>query len=262
VSGWCRFNPTRGKLERIWGFQRSMPLQQQRLPLYRFGPFEVYLETGELLKNGRRVHLQRKPFEILAALLEQSGRLVSRESLRQRLWPADTFVDFDNGLNTALSKLREALGDNAEKPSYIETFERRGYRFLAPVDFATGPLTQLRELEVQRKRIEPDVVLVEIAGKIVYGPECQQIEWLTAELLEEGEKKIIFDISRVHYLDSTGLGIIVMCSGKMKEAGGELHIAGAQGHVKSILKITEVGKILALYPSSAEALEGFADTAA
>ena len=98
-----------------------MPLQEQRLPFYRFGPFEVYLETGELLKNGRRVHLQRKPFEILAALLEQSGKLVSRESLRQRLWPADTFVDFDNGLNTALSKLREALGDNAAKPSYIET---------------------------------------------------------------------------------------------------------------------------------------------
>ena len=240
-----------------------MLLQHQRLPRYRFGPFEIYLETGELLKNGRRVHLQRKPFEILAALLEQSGKLVSRESLRQRLWPADTFVDFDNGLNTALSKLREALGDTAEKPRYIETFERRGYRFLAQVEeFATECVTRLRELEVQRKRIEPNVVLVEIVGRIVYGPECQQIEWLTAELLEEGEKKMIFDISRVHYLDSSGVGIIVMCSGKIKEAGGELRIAGAQGHVKTILKITEVGKILALYPSRAEALEGFAGTGA
>src|SRR5215471_18205871 len=241
----------------------STPLRWGDLPEYSFGPFEVRVETGELRKNGRRIHLQRKPFEILAALLEQSGRLVSRESLRQRLWPADTFVDFDNGLNTALSKLREALGDTAEKPRYIETFERRGYRFLAQVEeFATESVTRLRELEVQRKRIEPDVVLVEIVGRIVYGPECQQIEWLTAELLEEGEKKIIFDISRVHHLDSSGVGIIVMCSGKMKEAGGELHIAGAQGHVKSILKITEVGKILALYPSRAEALEGFAGTAA
>src|SRR5215475_8618314 len=119
-----------------------MHLQMQDSARYRFGPFEVCLETGELLKNGRRVHLQRKPFEILAALLEQSGKLVSRESLRQRLWSADTFVDFDNGLNTALSKLREALGDTAEKPRYIETFERRGYRFLASVEeFGIQPAT-------------------------------------------------------------------------------------------------------------------------
>src|SRR5919198_2145934 len=111
-----------------------MPLEPRNLPRYRFGPFELCLETGELRKNGRRVHLQHKPFEILAALLEQSGKLVSRESLRQRLWPADTFVDFDNGLNTALSKLRETLGDTAEKPRYIETFERRGYRFIAQVE--------------------------------------------------------------------------------------------------------------------------------
>src|SRR5579864_8323126 len=111
-----------------------MSLQPQNSTRYRFGPFEVCLETGELLRNGRRVHLQRKPFEILAALLEHSGNLVSRENLRQRLWPADTFVDFDNGLNTALSKLREALGDNSEKPRYIETLEGRGYRFLASVE--------------------------------------------------------------------------------------------------------------------------------
>jgi anti-anti-sigma factor len=240
-----------------------MPLEDHNLPQYRFGPFEVCSETGELRKNRRRVHLQHKPFEILAALLEQSGKLVSRESLRQRLWPADTFVDFDNGLNTALSKLREALGDSAERPRYIETFERRGYRFVAQVEqFVTGPVTQLRELEVQRKRIEPDVVLVEIVGKVVYGPECRQIEWLTAELLEEGERKIIFDISRVDHLDSSGLGIIVMCCGKMKEAGGELRIAGAEGHVKTVLKLTEVGKILALYQSTADALKGFAGTAA
>src|SRR5215467_1955605 len=190
-----------------------MALQQESSLRYRFGPFEVCLETGELRKNGRRVHLQSKPFQILAALLEQCGRLVSRESLRQRLWPADTFVDFDNGLNTALSKLREALGDTAERPRYIETLERRGYRFLAAVaESGTQPATRPRELEVQRKRIEPDVVLVEIVGKLVYGPECQQIEWLTAELLEEGEKKIIFDLSGMRHVDSSGVGILIMCA--------------------------------------------------
>jgi len=240
-----------------------MRLEDRNMPRYRFGPFEVCPETGELRKNGRRVHLQRNPFEILTALLEQSGKLVSRDTLRERLWPADTFVDFDNGLNTALSKLRGALGDIVEKPRYIETLERRGYRFVAPVEqLAPGPVTQLRELEVQRRRIQPDVVLVEIAGKVVYGPECRQIEWLTAELLEQSEKKVIFDITRVHHLDSTGVGIIVMCSGKMKDAGGELRIAGAKGHVETVLKVTRVGKILALYPSRGAALEGFAGTAA
>ncbi len=240
-----------------------MILQPQNFRGYRFGPFEVSLETGELKKNGRSVHLQHKPFQVLVALLEQCGKLISRDSLRQRLWPADTFVDFDNGLNTALSKLRDALGETAEKTRYIKTLDRRGYRFIASVEeFGTQPSTQLRELEVQRKRIEPDVVLVEIAGKVVYGSECQQIEWLIAELLEEGEKKIIFDISRVNRLDSTGVGIIVMCSGKVKEAGGELRVAGAEGHVKTVLQITEVDKILPLYATRAEALEGFAGAAA
>src|SRR6476646_8996626 len=172
-----------------------MPLQTQDSPQYRFGSFAVYVETGELLKNQRRVHLQRRPFQILTALLEQAGRLVTREALRKRLWPTDTFVDFDNGLNTALSKLREALGDTAEKPRYIETLERRGYRFTATVEeFGTNKASLLRELEVHRKHLEPDIVLLEIVGKVVYGPECQQIEWLTAELLQEGERKIIFDI--------------------------------------------------------------------
>src|SRR5205809_3141350 len=217
-----------------------MTLQFQNLSGYRFGPFEVSLETGELRRNGRRVRLQHKPFQILVALLEQCGKLVGRESLRQRLWPVDTFVDFDNGLNTALSKLREALGDTADRPRYIETLERRGYRFVAQVEeFAAAAVQQLSELEIQRRRIEPDLVMAEIAGKIVYGLECQQIEWLIAELRQAGEKKIIFDISRVRHLDSSGVGIMVMCSGKVKEAGGELRVAGAEAHVKAILKMTE-----------------------
>jgi anti-anti-sigma regulatory factor len=104
------------------------------------------------------------------------------------------------------------------EPRYIETFERRGYRFLAAVEtIAAAADTQLRQLEVVRKHIDPDVALVELAGNIVYGPECHQIEWLTAELLEEGMKKIIFDLSSVGHLGSSGVGIIVMCSGKVKQ---------------------------------------------
>lgn len=102
----------------------------------RFGPYEVDLRTGELRKKSFKIRLQDKPFQILAALLERPGEIVSREELHRRLWPGDTFVDFDNGLNTALTKLRESLGDSAEDPRYIETFPRRGYRFVAPVSKA------------------------------------------------------------------------------------------------------------------------------
>src|SRR5215470_6530267 len=111
-----------------------MPLPEQSPRRFRFGPFEVDRETGELRKGGRKVRLQEKPFQILLALLEHRGELVRRDNLRQQLWPADTFVDFDNGLNTAVSKLREALGDSAERHKYFETLARRGYRFVAPAE--------------------------------------------------------------------------------------------------------------------------------
>ncbi len=101
--------------------------------LLRFGIFEVDLRTGELRKQGVRIKLQEQPFRVLTALLQQPGNLVTREELRSRIWPSDTFVDFDNNLNTSMNKLREALGDSADNPRFIETLPRRGYRFVAPV---------------------------------------------------------------------------------------------------------------------------------
>ena len=100
----------------------------------RFGVFEVDLAAGELRKNGNRIRLQEQPFQILVCLLDRAGEVITREDLRQKLWPADTFVDFDHSLNTAINKLREALGDSASSPRYVETLARRGYRFLAPVE--------------------------------------------------------------------------------------------------------------------------------
>src|SRR5712692_3096795 len=94
----------------------------------RFGAFEVDLAAGELRKHGIKIKLQEQPFQILALLLEHAGEVVTREDLRARLWPADTFVDFDNSLNAAISKLRQALRDTAEKPRFVETLARRGYR--------------------------------------------------------------------------------------------------------------------------------------
>ena len=100
----------------------------------RFGAFEVDSRSGELYKHGIRLKLQDQPFQVLALLLEHAGDVVTREELRQKLWPADTFVDFDTGLNSAIKKLRDVLADSAEEPRYIETLPRRGYRFIAHVE--------------------------------------------------------------------------------------------------------------------------------
>jgi Tol biopolymer transport system component/DNA-binding winged helix-turn-helix (wHTH) protein len=100
---------------------------------YRFGTFELDAQSGELRRNGVKLRLQEQPFLVLRKLLESAGNLVSREELRAALWPADTFVDFDTSLNTAIKRLREVLGDSADLPVFIETVPRRGYRFLAPV---------------------------------------------------------------------------------------------------------------------------------
>src|SRR5262245_59880515 len=100
----------------------------------RFGLFEFDPQSGELRKQGIRIRLQGQPVEILSMLLARPGELVTREELQKKLWPADTFVDFDRSLNAAMKRLRSALGDSAETPRFIETLARRGYRFLAPVN--------------------------------------------------------------------------------------------------------------------------------
>jgi TolB-like protein/DNA-binding winged helix-turn-helix (wHTH) protein len=99
----------------------------------RFGVFEVDLQAGELRRRGAKIRLQEQPFQVLRILLEQPGCVVTREELQRQIWPADTFVDFDHGLNNAIRRLREALCDSAENPRFIETLSRRGYRFVAPV---------------------------------------------------------------------------------------------------------------------------------
>src|SRR6202167_48056 len=104
---------------------------------FRFGVFEVDVRNGELTRQGKRLSLQEQPFRLLVMLIERPGELVSREEVRQRLWP-QTIVDFDHGLNKAISKIRDALGDSAENPRFIETVSRRGYRFLADVAVVRG----------------------------------------------------------------------------------------------------------------------------
>ena len=118
--------------------------------IVRFGIFEADLQSGELRKNGHKVPLQGQPFQVFAILVQHSGKLVTRDELRQKLWPEDTFVDFDHGLNTAITKIRIALGDSAENPRFVETMPRRGYRFIAPVDSHSQPeLVPVRSTRIQ-----------------------------------------------------------------------------------------------------------------
>jgi TolB-like protein/DNA-binding winged helix-turn-helix (wHTH) protein/Flp pilus assembly protein TadD len=122
---------------------------QVRARLLRFGVFELDLRAGELRKHGLRVRLQEQPFQVLALLLKNHGDVVTREELQKKLWPADTFVDFDHGLNKAINKVREALNDSAESPRFVETVARRGYRFVAEVKVAEAVPVRSPEIAPQ-----------------------------------------------------------------------------------------------------------------
>jgi cholera toxin transcriptional activator len=129
--------------------------------IFRFGAYEADPGSGELRKSGIRLRVQEQPFQVLLVLLERPREVVTREELRQRLWPADTFVDFDHSLNTVINKLREALSDSAANPRFIETLARRGYRFLAPVEFVRkhsrppAPVIVAAPVEIPKERASP-----------------------------------------------------------------------------------------------------------
>jgi anti-sigma B factor antagonist len=112
-------------------------------------------------------------------------------------------------------------------------------------------------LEIQNKRLQPDVDVLEITGRITIGRDCQHLEWAIESLVKEKRKKIIFDLTGVTYVDSTGIGIIVMSAGQMKEAGGQLRVAGASGHVEQVLRMTNINQIVELHPTAAAAAASF-----
>ena len=125
---------------------------------YQFGPFEVNVSSGELLKEGRRVKLQEQPFRLLVILLENGGHVVSREEIRLRIWQENTFGDFDSSLRVAVGKLRNALGDDADDPRYIETIPKRGYRFLAPAVQPANPISQFPHFDKTTATAETDSI--------------------------------------------------------------------------------------------------------
>src|ERR1700680_1754883 len=136
----------------------------------RFGAYEADLHTGELWKHGTRVKLVGQPFQIFAALVRRPGQLVTREELRAQLWPGDTFVDFNHGLNAAVNKLRDVLGDSADTPKYIETLPRRGYRFVAVVESVTPQATG-EGIDVEERRFAPitQQALIEVPSAALAG---------------------------------------------------------------------------------------------
>ena len=122
---------------KLAGVSAPSPEIGRKSGIARFGVFEADLNARELRKQGRRIRLQDQPFAVLAILLERCGNVISREELREKLWPANTFVDFDHSLNTAVNKIRETLGDSASSPRFVETIARRGYRFVGDIQWQT-----------------------------------------------------------------------------------------------------------------------------
>jgi cholera toxin transcriptional activator len=157
---------------------------------YTFDEFEADVKSAELRRQGARLRLQLQPFQVLVALLERPQEVISRDELRQRLWPGDTFVDFDHSLNTAIAKLRDVLGDSASSPRYVETIAKRGYRFLAAVAAVeeTSPAAPPPAGVIPTPASEPSEAPPEVMN--------------TSELPRAGRRtiRILFTLSQVMYL--------------------------------------------------------------
>jgi len=220
--------------------------------IFRFGAFEVDSRTGELRKNGMRIRCQEQPLQVLVALLERPGELLTREELRQRVWPEDTFVDFDHALNTAVKKIRAALNDEADSPRYLETVPRRGYRFITPVQTEMMPGRTNEEPAVSdveapeahrplinRRMVVLAVVLVALVGGGYYwsnhrarasdnnAPSRTMVAVLPFENLTNDPSQEYFSdgmteetISQLGRLNSQNLGVIARTSAmKYKHSG-------------------------------------------
>src|SRR5215469_6966449 len=173
-------------------YRPGQPTQQ-----VRFGEFQLDLQTAELQNNDHKVMLQDQPFQVLTILLEQPGRLVTRTELKNRLWPSDTFVDFDHGLNKAVNRLREALGDSAESPTFIETLPRKGYRFISPVSVPTHSAVAQSPLPSVVKNWNRGIVVLILfaAGTIGYGIH----KWKS-----DVSRRSSFDIQTITKITSSG----------------------------------------------------------
>jgi DNA-binding winged helix-turn-helix (wHTH) protein len=166
----------------------------------RFGLFELDLQTGELRRKGVKVALQDQPFRVLALLVAQPGELVTRDELRRALWAEAVFVDFDHGLNKAVAKIRDALGDLAESPRFVETLERRGYRFIAPVEVVAP-----RAAPASSGGDQPVVARLSwngrshplTAGEYVIGRDPSAAFWIESSMVSRHHARVVVSASSV-----------------------------------------------------------------
>ena len=225
--------------------------------VWRFGTFELSSETGELKKNGSRLKLQGQPIEVLRTLLEHAGDVVTREQLRQRLWPEGTFVDFEHGLNTAIKKIRDALGDEAETPRFIETIARKGYRFIGTLQVPpeTTAVTE-RGKEKRRRRFL-------IAAVVAFVAAFAAFVWYAVHLSEFRIKKttqLTFDGNVLARLGLETDGRRVYYAKRVPNriysvpihGGEESSFAVPVGSVPVILHISPDGSTLLLKPDTGE----------
>jgi DNA-binding winged helix-turn-helix (wHTH) protein len=147
------------------------------MSIYRFGPFEVRTRVRELYRSGTRIRLRGQPFQLLQALLNHPGEIVTREQMRDELWPSDTFVDFEHGINASLRKLRQALGDSALKPLYIETLPGVGYRFIAPFEQLEETPSKVDETDVGELPLGQEIDEVEETGELEPSPTSPWRRW-------------------------------------------------------------------------------------
>src|SRR5688572_32888782 len=183
-----------------------LPLEKHSPTVKRFGTFEVDVRARELRKGGIRIRLQDQPFEILMMMLERPGDVVTREELRQGLWPAGTFVDFEHSLNAAIKRLRAALGDDADNPRFVETLHRRGYRFIASVETNGEPVRNLHVVRPSPRAQSSDTASV----RLVVLPFANLSNDPTQEYFSDGLTEEM--ISQIGRLCPGRLGVIARTS--------------------------------------------------
>ncbi len=179
---------------------------------YRFGVFEVDAASGELRRSGMRVRLAAQPMQVLLMLLERPGTVLSRDEIAQRLWPDGTFVDFDHGVNSAVNRIREAVGDTAANPRFVETLPRRGYRFVAPVERLGGVAEQASTRDILDKSDSAEVKLDSlpaVSEERVSVPPSASLLATAAELPESSQRvaRLLFLLLQVMYF-SFYLGLL------------------------------------------------------
>jgi TolB-like protein/Flp pilus assembly protein TadD len=224
----------------------------------RFGSFDLDLRAGELRKQGIKIKLQEQPLQILSILLEHPGEVVTREELRSRLWPADTFVDFDHGLNKSINKLREALGDSAENSRFIETVAKRGYRFKRELPGSTGQIRSLLVLPLENLSRDPeqeyfaDGLTEELITKLARIGALRVLSRTTA-MYYKGIRKPLPEIARELQVDGVVEGTVLR-SGKRVRISAQLIHAPTDTHMWAECYEYDLRDVLRLQAEVAQAI--------